>query len=161
MSKPEKPLQVPRSEVDSALVRQLAQLLDETGLHELEYATDHWKIRVARHAGGAAYVLPGAPAAMPSAAPSADTAAVEPTADASHPGAVLSPMVGTVYLAPAPNTAPFVQVGDQVKAGDTLLIVEAMKVMNPVAAPRAGRIAMIAVDNGAPVEFGAVLMIVE
>lgn len=161
MSKPEKSMEAPRSEVDSALVRQLAQLLDETGLHELEYATDHWKIRVARHAGVAAYVPPGVPTATPGVVAPSATAPIEPAADATHPGAVLSPMVGTVYLAPEPGAAPFVQVGDQIKAGDTLLIIEAMKVMNPVAAPRAGRIAKIAVDNGAPVEFGAVLMIVE
>jgi acetyl-CoA carboxylase biotin carboxyl carrier protein len=161
MLKPEKPIEVPRSEVDSALVRQLAQLLDETGLHELEYATDHWKIRVARHAGVATYIPTSVPATAPGAVAPAATAPMDPAADASHPGAVLSPMVGTVYLAPEPGAATFVQVGDQIKAGDTLLIIEAMKVMNPVAAPRAGRVAKIAVDNGAPVEFGAVLMIVE
>ena len=153
---------MPKSDIDSALVRRLALLLDETGLTELEYSTDDWRIRVARHPGAPAGSAPAnaAPAAVPSPQP-APAAAAEPVPDASHPGAVVSPMVGTVYLAPEPGAAPFAQVGDQVKQGDTLLIVEAMKVMNPVAAPRAGRIARVLVENGAPVEYGAVLMILE
>jgi acetyl-CoA carboxylase biotin carboxyl carrier protein len=160
MPKPEKLEKLAKTEIDSALVRQLAQLLDETGLHELEYATDHWKIRVARHAGLAVHKAIVPPTTSEPITPPAETPA-EATPDANHPGAVLSPMVGTVYLTPEPGAAPFVQIGDEVKVGQTLLIVEAMKVMNPVAAPRAGRIAKIAVDNGAPVEFGAVLLIIE
>ncbi|MGO8866755.1 MAG: acetyl-CoA carboxylase biotin carboxyl carrier protein [Alphaproteobacteria bacterium] len=146
-----------KSPIDSALVHRLARLLEETGLSELEYATDHWRIRVARQMPAAA----PAGAAASSPAPAAAAARVDTAPDASHPGAVLSPMVGTVYLLPEPGAAPFVEVGREVKAGDTLLILEAMKVMNPVAAPRAGRIAKILVENGAPVEYGAVLMIIE
>jgi acetyl-CoA carboxylase biotin carboxyl carrier protein len=148
---------MPTSDIDSALVRRLAQLLDETRLTELEYSTDSWRIRVARHPGASQGAQPAsAPAAEPVAAPAA--AAVVPP-DASHPGAVVSPMVGTVYLAPEPGAAPFVQVGDQVEQGATLLIVDAMKVMNPVIAPRAGRVERVLVENGAPVEYGAALMI--
>ena len=150
---------MPTSDIDSALVRRLAQLLDETRLTELEYSTDSWRIRVARHPGAAQVAQTvSAPATEPVAAPAA-TAEAPP--DASHPGAVISPMVGTVYLAPEPSAAPFVQVGDQVEQGATLLIVEAMKVMNPVIAPRAGRVARVLVENGAPVEYGAALMILE
>ncbi len=148
---------MPTSEIDSALVRRLAQLLDETRLTELEYSTDSWRIRVARHPGAAQGAQTvSTPAAEPVAAPAA---AAEAPPDASHPGAVVSPMVGTVYLAPEPGAAPFVQVGDQVEQGATLLIVEAMKVMNPVIAPRAGRVERVLVENGAPVEYGAALMI--
>ncbi len=150
MAEPGKP------QIDSELVHRLARLLEETGLSELEYATDHWRIRVARQTAPAAAVACAPPAA---AAPAAAPAEAVP--DAAHPGAVLSPMVGTVYLLPEPGAAPFVKVGDQVKAGATLLIVEAMKVMNPVAAPRAGRVVKILVENGAPVEYGAALMIIE
>lgn len=150
---------MPTSEIDSALVRRLARLLDETGLTELEYSTDSWRIRVARHPGAAQGAQPvSAAAAEPAPAPAA---AAEAPPDASHPGAVVSPMVGTVYLAPEPGAAPFVQVGDRVEQGATLLIVEAMKVMNPVIAPRPGRVARVLVENGAPVEYGAALMILE
>jgi len=160
MPKPEKLEKLSKTEIDPALVRQLAQLLDETGLNELEYATDHWKIRVARHAGVAVHAAME-PSTTSVSRASPPEAPADATPDANHPGAVLSPMVGTVYLAPEPGAAPFVQLGDQVAVGQTLLIVEAMKVMNPVTAPRAGRIAKVAVDNGAPVEFGAVLLIIE
>lgn len=151
---------MPTPEIDSALVRRLAQLLDETRLTELEYSTDSWRIRVARHPGAAqgAQTVSAAAAVEPALAPAA---AAEAPPDASHPGAVISPMVGTVYLAPEPGATPFVQVGDQVERGATLLIVEAMKVMNPVIAPRAGRVAHVLVENGAPVEYGAALMILE
>lgn len=170
MAKPEKPEKPQSSDIDSELVRQLARLLDETGLNEIEYATDHWRIRVAREARTGQ-------AAAPAIAPSAPTPAVaalsherasDPRAlgpgglsDAHHPGAVTSPMVGTAYLSPEANAPAFVKPGDEVQAGQTLLIVEAMKVMNPVTASRAGRIAKVCVENGAPVEFGAVLMILE
>ncbi|MFI4988822.1 MAG: acetyl-CoA carboxylase biotin carboxyl carrier protein [Alphaproteobacteria bacterium] len=150
-----------KSDIDSELVHRLARLLEETGLSELEYATDNWRIRVARHIAAAptAFAAPQGAAAAPAAGAAA--APAEPASDAGHPGAVLSPMVGTVYLLPEPGAAPFVKVGDQVKAGATLFIIEAMKVMNPVAAPRAGRIAKILVENGAPVEYGAALMIID
>jgi len=146
------------SPVDSALVHRLAKLLEETGLSELEYATDHWRIRVVRQLPAAA----AAPAATPAPQPATAGAAGAPAPhDAGHPGAVLSPMVGTVYLLPEPGAPPFVKPGQEVKAGETLLIIEAMKVMNPLPAPRAGRIAEILVENGAPVEYGAVLMIID
>ncbi|HUI19308.1 MAG TPA: acetyl-CoA carboxylase biotin carboxyl carrier protein [Alphaproteobacteria bacterium] len=155
MAEPEK------SPVDSELVHRLARLLEETGLSELEYATDHWRIRVVRQPPAAAAApAPAAAAALPAAAGTSGTVAPAPT-DASHPGAVLSPMVGTVYLLPEPGAPPFVAVGKEVKAGETLLIIEAMKVMNPLPAPRAGRVAVILVENGAPVEYGAALMIIE
>ena len=146
-----------KADIDSALVRRLAELLDETGLTEIEYAAADWRIRVARQPAATAAV------ALPAPPPSPGPAPAEPPSapDASHPGAVLSPMVGTVYLQPEPGAPHFVKPGDLVKEGQTLLILEAMKVMNPVAAPRAGRVASILVENGAPVEYGAVLMILE
>ena len=147
-----------KSPIDSALVHRLARLLEEAGLSELEYATDHWRIRVARQMPAPA---PAAAAAASSPTPAPAAARVDAAPDASHPGAVLSPMVGTAYLLPEPGAAPFVEVGQEVKAGATLLILEAMKVMNPVAAPRAGSDREILVENGAPVEYGAVLMIIE
>jgi acetyl-CoA carboxylase biotin carboxyl carrier protein len=146
------------ADIDAELVRRLAALLDETGLSELEYEGQGWRIRVARQIGAAAAIsLPAAAAP----APAQPAPAAGPAFDASHPGAVLSPMVGTVYLQPEPGAAQFVRPGDAVKQGQVLLVIEAMKVMNPVAAPRAGRIARVLVDNGAPVEYGAVLMILE
>lgn len=174
MAKPEKPEQPEKpqkSDIDSALVRQLARLLDETGLTEIEYATDHWRIRVAREARASQLsVLPAAPSVpapdqsrgpVPAEATPSHERAAEALFDAHHPGAVTSPMVGTAYLSPGQDAPPFVKVGEEVQAGQTLLIVEAMKVMNPVTASRAGRIAKVCVENGAPVEFGAVLMIIE
>ena len=138
--------------VDKELVRELAALLEETGLGEIEIGDQGRTLRVARNAVVAAVAQ--APAAeAPVAAADEDLAA--------HPGAVNSPMVGTVYVAPEPGASPFVKVGDRVAAGDTLLIVEAMKTMNPIPAPRDGRIARILVANGAPVEFGEALMILD
>lgn len=163
MANPEKPEKPGKSDIDSALVRQLAKLLDETGLNEIEYATEHWRIRVAREARASEAAMPTpAPLVSPAAeAAGGHERAAETVADANHPGAVTSPMVGTVYLSPGPDAPLFVKAGDEVQAGQTLLVVEAMKVMNPVTAPRAGRIAKICVENGAPVEFGAALMIIE
>jgi acetyl-CoA carboxylase biotin carboxyl carrier protein len=145
--------------VDTKLVRELAGLLDETGLSEIEVEDQGRRIRVARQIGGASAVptaaAPPAPAA-PAAAPAAPEADIR-----SHPGAVKSPMVGTAYLTPEPGAAPFVKPGDSVSAGDTLLIVEAMKVMNPIVAPKSGRVARICVVNEQPVEFDEVLAIIE
>jgi acetyl-CoA carboxylase biotin carboxyl carrier protein len=140
--------------VDGKLVRTLASLLEETGLSEIEYAVGDRRIRVAKAPAPIAAMLPQG-AALQVAAPAAAAAGAE------RPGAVKSPMVGTVYLAPQPGAAPFVKAGDQVAEGDVLLIIEAMKVMNQIRAPRAGRIAEIAVADGAPVEFGQVLLILE
>jgi acetyl-CoA carboxylase biotin carboxyl carrier protein len=142
---------MPKLEVDEALVRKLAQLLTETGLAEIEFESGGQRIRVNRQTVVAA---PAAPAAAPAAAPGA--AALEgPPA-----GAVTSPMVGTVYLSSEPGGAPFVKVGDRVAKGQTILIIEAMKVMNPIPAPAGGTVREILVADGRPVEYGEVLMVV-
>jgi len=144
--------------VDADLVRQLAELLEETGLNEIEYGKDDWHIRVS---GGktviAAQSVMAAPAA--GAAPAADT--LEEDEIASHPGMVPSPMVGVVYTSPDPETPAYVKVGDTVEAGDTLLLIEAMKVFNPIRAPKGGKVTRILINSGMPVEFGEPLMIVE
>ena len=151
--------------IDVDLVRQLAQLLDDTSLTEIEVEDGGRKIRIARKAAAAApvhYSAPSAPAAatpatfLPSAP--ADTLAAAPVAAVN---AVKSPMVGTVYLSSDPDSKPFVSVGDKVAAGDTLLIVEAMKVMNPILAPSAGTVKTVLVENGQPVEFDQPLVVVE
>jgi acetyl-CoA carboxylase biotin carboxyl carrier protein len=142
--------------IDGALVRTLAGLLEETGLSEIEYAVGDKRIRVARALAPVTAMMPTAAASL--AGPAAATGA---PAAAEHPGAVKSPMVGTVYLAPQPGAPPFVKAGDRVSEGDVLLIIEAMKVMNQIRAPRAGRVAEIAVGDGSPVEFGQVLVILE
>jgi acetyl-CoA carboxylase biotin carboxyl carrier protein len=139
--------------VDGDLVRALAALLDETGLNEIEYAVGEKRIRVAR-SGAPVSVVASATAAPPAvAAPSSPSIAA---ADA-----VKAPMVGIVHLSPQPGAPPFVQAGDTVREGQTLFIVEAMKVMNQIPAPRAGRLAQILVANGAPVEYGQVLAVLE
>ena len=142
--------------VDGDLVRSLAALLEETGLSEIEYAVGERRIRVARHAGAVNVVAAAVPSAA-AAAPSAPVASValEPA------GAVKSPMVGIVHLSPQPGAPPFVQAGDTVREGQTLFIIEAMKVMNQIPAPKAGRIAQILVANGTPVEYGQVLAVIE
>src|SRR5690242_13738826 len=150
--------------VDVDLVRQLAEMLDSTGLTEVEVEDGDRKIRIARkvEAAPAVHYAP-APAAAPAqvgTAPSAEPAAAASPA-AAHTNAVKSPMVGTAYLAAEPGAAPFSSVGKQVAAGDTLLIVEAMKVMNPITAPSAGTIKAILVENGQPVEFDQPLIVVE
>lgn len=148
--------------VDIALVRELAELLNETGLTEIEVEDDDRKIRVARGgvvAGVAAAPVAAAPAA-PVAAPAAAPAPESAPAGDDHAGAFKSPMVGTVYLAPEPGAANFVKVGDSVSEGDTLLIVEAMKVMNPITADKAGTIKAILVENAQPVEFDQPLVVI-
>ena len=143
--------------VDHDVIRELAKLLDETGLTEIEYQRDGTSIRVARHAAAPAGRTFGADA-QPALPPSAAPASADP---ALHPGAVTSPMVGTVYLSSSPGAKPFVEVGSQVKAGDTLIIIEAMKTMNQIPAPRSGTVTQILVENGQPVEFGEALLIIE
>ena len=144
---------------DTALIKALADILDEAGLAELEYETADLSVRLSRVSGAA----PVAPVAAVAAAPAAPAAA--PAADsvdaASHPGAVTSPMVGTVYVAPEPDAPSFIEVGGTVKKGQTLLIVEAMKVMNPITAPADGTVKQIFVKNAQPVEFGEVLVVIE
>ena len=147
-------------DVDDDLIRRLAQLMNETGLSEIEVADGDRSLRVARPVATSAAVVAAAPpvaAAAPSVAehPNAPTPAKPPV------GAVTSPMVGTVYLASEPGAPPFVKTGDRVAEGDTLLIVEAMKVMNPIRAPQAGTIREILVQDSQPVEFGEMLLILE
>ncbi len=142
------------NKVDADVVRELAQLLDETGLTEIELGRDNWHVRVSKAPAFSAPQVTVQPAVgVPAAA-----AAVPP---AEHPGAVNSPMVGIVYLAPEDGAAMFVSVGDIVSEGQTLLLIEAMKVFNPITAPAAGKVTSILVSNGAPVEFGEPLLIIE
>lgn len=143
---------------DTALVKALADILDEAGLAELEYETADLSVRLSR-VSGAVPVAPVAAVAAPAAAPAA--AAADSADAASHPGAVTSPMVGTVYVAPEPDAPSFIEVGGTVKKGQTLLIVEAMKVMNPITAPADGTVKQIFVQNAQPVEFGEVLVVIE
>ncbi|MBM6576214.1 acetyl-CoA carboxylase biotin carboxyl carrier protein [Microvirga sp. SRT01] len=149
-------------QVDVDLVRQLAQLLDVTQLTEIEVEDGDRKIRVARKAAAAAPVQYApqlaAPAPTAAASPAVEAGAMAP---ASTVNAVKSPMVGTAYLAAEPGAKPFSSVGQKVAAGDTLLIVEAMKVMNPIVAPTAGTITSILIENGQPVEFDQPLVVVE
>jgi len=136
--------------IDQDLIRELARLLDETGLTEIEIESAGLRVRVGRGAAVAAvaaHVAPPAPAA--------------PTDLAKHLGAVTSPMVGTAYVGPEPGAPPFVEIGSKVVAGDTLLIIEAMKTMNQIPAPRSGTVTEILIEDGQPVEFGEPLLIVE
>jgi acetyl-CoA carboxylase biotin carboxyl carrier protein len=151
--------------IDTALVRELAELLNETGLTEIEVEDDDRKIRVSRGAVASAapvYAAPPAPVAAAAAPAAAAPAPAEPAAPAGPDlkNAVKSPMVGTCYLTPEPGAAPFVSVGQAVKEGDTLLIVEAMKVMNPITAPRAGTITAILIETAQPVEFDQPLVVI-
>jgi acetyl-CoA carboxylase biotin carboxyl carrier protein len=146
--------------IDSKLVRELAELLAETGLSEIEVEDGDRKIKVARQLMAApTAVHVAAPAAAP-ALPLPATAAPEPVAVAVDANALKSPMVGTAYLTPEPGADPFIAVGKQVKAGDTLLIIEAMKVMNPITADKAGTIKAILVENAQPVEFDQPLVVI-
>ena len=147
-------------QVDAALVRQLAELLDDTRLTEIEVQDGDRRIRVAR-AGTPVAAAPVVQAPPPAPAVAEAAAAPVPAAGAALAGAVKSPMVGTAYLSPDPASAAFVAVGAKVAAGDTLLIVEAMKVINPITAPRAGTVTAILVDNAQPVEFDQPLIVVE
>jgi acetyl-CoA carboxylase biotin carboxyl carrier protein len=149
-----------KSMIDPDLIRELAKLLDETGLTEIEFESNGERVRVGRHSA------PPAPVPMPS-----PTAAAERLPEAtdgnrrldpmSHPGLVTSPMVGTAYAGPQPGARPFVEIGSRVHAGETLLIIEAMKTMNQIPAPRSGTVLQILVEDGQPVEFGEPLMIIE
>ncbi len=147
----------PENEIDEELVRHLTRLLEENDLTEIEYGRDGWHIKVGR--GGGVTVSEsrrgnlepeGAPEASEDAAPDIDIA-----------NAVTSPMVGVVFTGPEPDAPPFVKAGDEVTEGQTLLLIEAMKVFNPITAPKAGRVTKILITNGAPVEFGEPLLILE
>lgn len=144
----------------SKTIKELADLLSETGLTEIEVETGDMRIKVARKGTNVSAVVPQAMAApAPTEEAPAQTEAAPATAD--HPGGVKSPMVGTAYLAPEPGSANFVKVGDMVNEGQTILIVEAMKTMNPIGAPWSGKVTQILVSNEQPVEFDEVLMIIE
>jgi acetyl-CoA carboxylase biotin carboxyl carrier protein len=148
--------------VDSELIRELAELLNETGLTEIEIEHEDARIRVARTVQAAPVAMPVAMApAAPLATAGGGSTAAPAAAPADHPGAVPSPMVGTAYLAPEPGGKPYVDIGDTVREGQTLLIVEAMKTMNQIPAPRSGTVKQIMVEDGQPVEYGEPLMIIE
>jgi acetyl-CoA carboxylase biotin carboxyl carrier protein len=150
---------------DQALIRDLAELLEETGLSEIEIEREGMRVRVARQVTVAAAVHQGAVASAAMAAAAAPAGAAPAAAAVAdpgkHPGAVPSPMVGTAYLAPEPSAAPFVEIGARVAQGQTILIIEAMKTMNHIPAPKAGVVTAILVGNGQPVEFGEPLAIIE
>jgi acetyl-CoA carboxylase biotin carboxyl carrier protein len=151
-----------KSAIEHGMIRELAELLNETGLTEIEIEKEGLRLRVARQiAMSAALSAPAAIAAAPAAVHAAPAAAAAPADVASHPGVVKSPMVGTAYRSPEPGAAPFVDVGTRVSQGQTVLIIEAMKTMNHIPAPRAGTIAQVLVDNGQPVEFGEPLVVIE
>lgn len=148
----------PTTAIDHDAIRELAKLLDETGLTEIEFERDGVSIRVARHSGGSAGRARAVETAVVPPAVASAPASIDP---AQHPGVVASPMVGTAYLAPAPGSRPFVEVGATVKAGDPVMIIEAMKTMNQIPAPRSGTVIQILVEDGQPVEYGEPLMIIE
>lgn len=150
--------------INKEAIRELAELIDETGLTEIEVADGDQMIRVGK--GGA--VVASAPAAAPAVSMASDPTVPQPAntdapsnVAANHPGAVTSPMVGTTYMAPEPGASAFVQKGATVNAGDTLVIIEAMKVMNPIKAEKGGTVTQVLVADGQPVEFGDVLMVIE
>jgi acetyl-CoA carboxylase biotin carboxyl carrier protein len=148
--------------VDADLIRNLAEMLNETGLTEIEVQSGGQRVRVSRGmvavAGNAG--APIAPARGASSAPAAAAAASEVNFN-NHPGAITSPMVGTAYRSPEPGAKPFIDIGDSVKVGQTLLIVEAMKTMNAIPATKAGKVTQVLFDDGQPVEFGQPLVVVE
>ncbi|MBV9834285.1 MAG: acetyl-CoA carboxylase biotin carboxyl carrier protein [Alphaproteobacteria bacterium] len=158
-----------RPDEDLELIRKLAQLLNDSALGELEYETNGRRVRLAKQppattsapifVGGGAPAMVAAPAAP--AAGAAPAAAAPAADDATNPGAVKSPMVGTAYLSPEPGKPAFINIGDKVAAGQTLLIIEAMKTFNPIKAPKAGTVSKIIIGNAQPVEFGQVLLIVD
>jgi acetyl-CoA carboxylase biotin carboxyl carrier protein len=141
---------------DKELIRELAKLLDETNLTEIEIERAGLRVRVGRGA-----TVSAAPVVNVTAPGSVVSAAALPADPAKHPGAVTSPMVGTAYMGPGPGAKPFVDVGSKVAAGEPLLIIEAMKTMNQIPAPRAGTVTKVLIEDGQPVEFGEPLMIIE
>ncbi len=145
-------------DIDDDLVRKLSALLDETGLTEIEFADGERRIRVCKTVQT---VIAPPQVAPTTAGEDASPAGDEPGSLADHPGAVTAPMVGTAYTAPEPGADPFVSVGDAVSAGQTLLLIEAMKTFNPVRAPKAGRVAQILISDATPVEYGEPLIILE
>lgn len=151
-----------KNDIDENLIEKLAKAMDQYNLTEIEVGEGRHRIRVSRAhtVAAAAPMMAAAPAAAAASGPTAPAASAADAAKA-HPGAVTSPMVGTVYVAPEPGAKPFVAEGDTVKEGQTLLLIEAMKTMNPIRAPRGGKVKQILVTNAAPVEYGEVLLIIE
>jgi acetyl-CoA carboxylase biotin carboxyl carrier protein len=147
-----------RSTADEELIRRLAELLSETGLTEIEIERNNIRVRVAR---GTSTIVAQPAMAAPVSAPALPKREEAPLEQGIHPGTVHSPMVGTAYVSPEPGAPPFVNVGDHVAEGDTLLIVEAMKTMNQIPAPRAGKVTQILISDGQPVEYDEPLMVVE
>lgn len=147
-------------QVDTDLVRELAEMLNDTGLSEIEVEDGDRKIRVSRTMTAVAAPVAAAPVAMAAPVAQAAPALAAESAPAVAANALKSPMVGTAYLTPEPDAAPFVAVGQQVKAGDTVMIIEAMKVMNPIVAPNSGTVTEIYVESGQPVEFDQPLMVI-
>jgi acetyl-CoA carboxylase biotin carboxyl carrier protein len=155
---------MPKANINADVVRNLAALLDETGLTEIEYETGTLRVRVSRQ--GTVVQASSPPVPHPGAAPESAAArdggsAIAPPVDATPAGAITSPMVGTVYTAPEPGASEFVKIGDKVSEGQTLLLIEAMKTFNEIRAPRAGTVTSVFIANEQPVEFGDVLMVVE
>lgn len=145
--------------LEAKMIRDLAAILSETGLSEIEIEKAGLRVRVARQVHVTA--MHAAPVATHASAGAGAAPAPTKSDLSKHPGLVASPMVGTAYVAPSPGSAPFVKVGDSVSEGQTLLIIEAMKTMNQIPAPRAGRVTQIIISDGQPVEFGEPLMIIE
>lgn len=155
-----------KSKIDTKMVRQLADLLDETGLNEIEYGNDEWHLRVAKTGASPIVVSGSTPSALPTITPQLDpnepvTEINDSESHANHPGVIVSPMVGTVYVSPDPESPPFVKVGDNISEGDTLVLIEAMKVYNPIKATKSGLVTRIFINNGTPIEFGEPLMVIE
>lgn len=156
-------------DIDKDVIRELAEIMNETGLGEIEVEHGNSRLRVSRGSSGTVQQVVAPAAAAPVAAAPAPVAAAAPAAEAApassdaatHPGAVKSPMVGTAYLSPEPGAPAFVKAGDTVSQGQTLLIVEAMKTMNPIAAPKGGKVVEVLVADAEPVEFGQPLVIIE
>ncbi len=152
--------------IDSKAIKELAKILDETGLNEIEVAEGDQMIRVNKGmmmSGGATMQVAPSGSAMASdpTVPQAANTAMPDAITGDHPGAVTSPMVGTAYNSPSPDDAAFVKKGDNINEGDTLLIIEAMKVMNPIKAHKGGTVTQVLFENGQPVEFGDVLIVIE
>jgi len=143
-----------KTEVDKDLIRELAALMEETGLSEIEIENDDDRMRLVR-----AGTAPAATVAIPAAAAAAPAAGEGDLSG--HPGAVVSPIVGTAYNAPSPDDAPFVQIGDKVTAGQTILVIEAMKTFNEIPSPHGGTVRQILFENASPIEYGDVLMIID
>ena len=152
--------ETPKNEIDEDVVRQLTRLLEENGLTEIEYGRDGGHIRVARGEAGSHQVSSGRTDGQTRASATAGKT-IDAAAEIDHSNAITSPMVGVVYTSPDADAPPFVKAGDEVNEGQTLLLIEAMKVFNPITAPKAGKVIRILVTNGSPVEFGEPLIVLE